>query len=326
MGKKEVKVLKLKKRLLYKFLNAVAKEYDVYAPVKTDLVRFERYSGQEIYLKQNSYFPIKEFFFKKEETLFDFSGSKITIPQKKIKKRVFFGVRRCDLNAVKHQDGLFLETYKDSYYKQEREGSLLIGYHCNKPPSSFCFCGSMELEDFHDLMFFDRKDYFLVESGSEKGRKLLKKHRNLFMETEKTITGEDKKIPDSDNLQKKEISNLYNHPDWKKGINMCIGCGACTAVCPTCYCFSMHDETDISNLKKGKRKRTWSSCQLKEFTKVAGGHVFREKRGERFKHRIYHQVQYFRERYGINLCTGCGRCISGCPTRIDWVKILNEMK
>jgi anaerobic sulfite reductase subunit A len=87
----------------------------------------------------------------------------------------------------------------------------------------------------------------------------------------------------------------------------------------------MYDKAD-AKLGSFEKKRNWASCQLQCFTKVAGGHVFRETRDDRFKHRIYHQVQYFREKHGMNLCTGCGRCIRGCPTRINWVEILNEME
>jgi len=65
---------------------------------------------------------------------------------------------------------------------------------------------------------------------------------------------------------------------------------------------------------------------LKSFTRVANDYVFRESREERFKQRIYHQMQYFKERYGIEMCVGCGRCITHCPTNIDWVELLNEMK
>ncbi|NQV08498.1 4Fe-4S dicluster domain-containing protein [Candidatus Woesearchaeota archaeon] len=318
-----VNLLKLKKAHLKKFLNKLKNEHKLYVPVKTDLVRFEEYKG-DIYLKENSYFPIKEFFFKKEETLFDYNKNKISVPEKESEKRIFFGVRRCDLNAIKHQDMIFIEKFNDPYYKKERENSILIGYHCNTAPSEFCFCGSMDLKDCQDLMFFDKGSYFLVEISSKKGSSLIKKHKEFFKNTDKKITT--KKIPNTDILHTKDISNLYNNPDWKKASSMCLSCSACTALCPTCYCHSIHDEGNVHNLNKGKRKRTWSSCQLKEFTKVAGGHVFREKREDRFKHRIYHQLEYFKERYGVNLCTGCGRCISGCPTRINWLKLVNEMK
>ena len=81
-----------------------------------------------------------------------------------------------------------------------------------------------------------------------------------------------------------------------------------------------------SDLQKGERYREWSSCQLDSFTRVAGDHVFRNKREDRFKHRIYHQLVYFKERYGLNMCVGCGRCIKLCPTTIDFVDIINKMK
>jgi len=76
----------------------------------------------------------------------------------------------------------------------------------------------------------------------------------------------------------------------------------------------------------GERVRIPSSCLQRRFTRVAGDHVFRYEKTARFKHRIYHQIQYFKDRHGEEFCTGCGRCIRGCPTRIDWVKGINTMK
>ena len=96
-------------------------------------------------------------------------------------------------------------------------------------------------------------------------------------------------------------------------------------ICPTCYCSGIKDEADW-DLKKMQRVREHTSCQLKSFTKVAGGHVFRSSRSDRFKHRIYHQLQWFKEKNGIDLCVGCGRCITGCPTKIDFVDIINEFE
>ena len=150
--------------------------------------------------------------------------------------------------------------------------------------------------------------------------------RTRAVETNAAITQKEKIIPRADRLDKKDISHLYDHPDWKKGVDICLSCSACTALCPTCYCFEIHDNVGTKNPKEGERKRSWSSCQVQEFTKVAGEHVFRKEREERFKHRIYHQLDYFKQKNGINLCVGCGRCIEACPTRIDFVEIINEMK
>ncbi|KHO45391.1 MAG: hypothetical protein QS98_C0011G0086 [archaeon GW2011_AR3] len=320
-------VFEITKADFSRFLQDIMKNYELIAPVKTDLVRFQPIKDISlIHLAENSFFPVKEFFFRKQETLFTFNGGKIEVKLDAPKKRAFFGLRRCDLNAIMHQDRAFLSNTPDPYYKAQRDGALLLGYHCNEAPSIYCFCGSMDLKDFFDIMFFDRGRCYLAETGSEKGEAVIAKSKKMFKPSNYSITESDKKIEGTDRLLNKDISELYDHPDWKKGVDMCISCGACTSLCPTCYCFEVHDQTELKDPKKSKRERTWSSCQVKEFTKVAGGHVFRDKREDRFKHRIYHQLEYFREQHGIDLCVGCGRCITACPTKIDFVKIINEMK
>jgi anaerobic sulfite reductase subunit A len=321
-----MQVFKQNKKGFFEFLNKLKQSYELIAPVKKDLIRFDKIKDvKDIHLQKNPYFPLKEYFFKKEEILFQFDGKKFTAPKLDAPERVFFGIRRCDLNAIMHQDKVFIEDADDPYYKAAREKSFLLGYHCNKA-FPYCFCGSMELKDFHDLMFYNKEKEILVEVGSEKGEFLIKKFRKYFNETDVEITDEESIIPGADRLEEKNISRLYGHPNWKKGVDICLSCGACTALCPTCYCFSIHDEVSVKDSKKGERKRQWSSCQLEEFTKVAGNHIFRKEREERFKHRIYHQLQYFKRKYGMQMCVGCGRCIEGCPTRIDFVKIINEMK
>ncbi|MBR9699159.1 hypothetical protein GOV09_01740 [Candidatus Woesearchaeota archaeon] len=319
-------VFALKKKRFSKFISKLTKSYEVIAPVKEDVVKFQQIQdADEIHFEKNSFFPVKEYFFRKQETIFTFDGNKITVPAFKTPSRVFFGIRRCDLNAIAHQDVVF-KGAKDPYYTEAREKSILIGYHCDEAPSPYCFCGSLELAEFFDLMFFDKEDYFLVETGSQKGENFVKKYMGLFSKTDKKISARDRFILGADRLEKKDIKEFYDHPDWKKGVDVCLSCSACTNLCPTCYCFELHDEVNISKPSTGERKRTWSSCQVQEFTKVAGDHVFRKDREERFKHRIYHQLQYFKEKNGVDLCVGCGRCVEGCPTRIDFVQILNEMK
>src|SRR3989338_1345309 len=261
-------VFEITKADFSRFLQDIMKNYELIAPVKTDLVRFQPIKDISlIHLAENSFFPVKEFFFRKQETLFTFNGGKIEVK----------------LDAPKKKD-------------------------------------------FFDIMFFDMGRCYLAETGSEKGEAVIAKSKKMFKPSNYSITESDKKIEGTDRLLNKDISELYDHPDWKKGVDMCISCGACTSLCPTCYCFEVHDQTELKDPKKSKRERTWSSCQVKEFTKVAGGHVFRDKREDRFKHRIYHQLEYFREQHGIDLCVGCGRCITACPTKIDFVKIINEMK
>ena len=319
-------VFKLKKKVLSTFLWGLNKSAEVYAPIKTDITDFNILKkDSKIDLSRNSYFPIKGHFFKSCEVIFRFNNNTLQTTTPKVSKKIFFGVRRCDLNAIKHQDLVFIENNKDPFYKKQRDNSVLIGHHCNKAPSEYCFCESMDLRDFYDLMFFDKGNYFLVDVKTQKGKELIQKNKKFFEKTNYNIQPKDKKIK-TRKLKKRDFNEIYDHKDWEKGVNKCISCAACTTMCPTCYCYELCDKTELKNPKKGERVRKWSSCQLKSFTRVAGGHIFRESREERFKHRIYHQIQYFRQKNGIDLCVGCGRCIAWCPTKIDWVKMVNEMR
>lgn len=322
-----MQVFKQDRRKFSAFLDKLKQSYELIAPVKKDLVRFEKINNiRDIYLQKNSYFPIKEYFFKNREILFNFNKTKLKVPKLNSPSRIFFGLRKCDLNAIKHQDTVFIEDSNDPYYKSARKNTYLLGYHCNTAPSQYCFCGSLNLSDFFDLMFYGKQEYFLVEVGSKKGEFLVKKFKSFFTKSDYTLTEQDKIIKNSDRLKKRDISTLYRNPDWIKAAELCLSCTACTALCPTCYCFKIYDELSSNDLKKGERIRKWSSCQLQEFTRVAGNHVFRMEREERFKHRIYHQLDYFKKKHNIHLCVGCARCIEGCPTRIDFVKLINEMK
>jgi sulfhydrogenase subunit beta (sulfur reductase) len=315
---------KLQKADLNSFVSLLAGKYHVLAPVRTDAIRFQEVkSAEEIDLSENSYLPIKQFFFPQKETLFKFAGDKISVELPEAEPRVFFGVRRCDLNAVAHQDLVYLEEPQNPYYAARRKNSLLIGLHCAEPCNKYAFCGSMGLKDHHDLWLTDRGDYFLVESGSEGGEKLAGQFSSYLKAADERPA--ERETPGTDNLKTTKIAGLYANPEWETGVKWCLSCAACTTTCPTCYCHEIADTVESSDTTKGYRIRNWSSCQLREFSRVSGDLFFREARSERFRFRIYHQIEYYRERYGVTMCVGCGRCISNCPTRIDWVSIVNRM-
>lgn len=309
------------------FLEALMNGQEVIAPIKRGLVRFEPLKDiKDIHLDVQAYFPAKHWFFPEEQTLFTFTKKGFTQPKQESPKRVFFGLRKCDLNAIKHQDLVFIEQGKDPYYEAKRKNSILLGYHCHTAPSPYCFCNSLDLVDFFDLMFYEYKDHFKVEVGSEKGTALVRKHAKFFRKIPQPLTGDERHIKNADRLNVTKIMKYYDHQGWKEGVDQCLSCGACTALCPTCYCHSIEDDVKVADPSTGERKRHWSSCLLQGFTRVAGDHVFRKDRESRFKHRIFHQLEWFKEKNNVPLCTGCGRCISGCPTRIDWVGMLNKMK
>lgn len=321
----------LKKEVFDTFVRKVMESREFIAPIKgraEDHVERSFYSSidspDQIIYPTPTYYPVKGYFFPPKETLFEFEGNKLKDAMLDIPERVFFALRRCDLNGIMNQDTVFLEETPDPHYKARRDKALLIGLHC-KVGGEHCFCNAFDLKNFFDLMFYDKQDIYAVEVGTNKGHAFVKEFSKFFEAAENAITDDDRKTENKKALRDTDIKGLYDNPTWKKGAEKCLSCGACTALCPNCHCFTINDEVNL-DLKSGKRVREPASCQLRNFTRVAGDHVFRDQKLARFKHRIYHQMQYFKDRHGVNFCTGCGRCIFGCPAHIDWVELINEMK
>ena len=321
----------LEKKDFRGFMKEIIKEFELIAPVRGDETKqnsrsmFRKIDNpDDIWLEKLTYFPVKYYFFSKKEVILEFDGNKIIDPVIKIGPRVFFGLRRCDLNGIYHQDMVFLNDNPDSFYKARRENAVLIGLHCKKG-DEFCFCNSVGLIDFYDIMFYDKGEFYAIEIGSKKGEGFISKYSEFLRAEDNIITMDDRKIINHKILNDDNISELYERDEWKTGSDKCLSCGACNLLCPNCHCYSVFDEVNF-DLKTGRRVRIPTSCQVRSFTRVAGDHIFRRSRIARFKHRIFHHLQYFKERHGVQFCTGCGRCIRGCPANIDWVEIINKMK
>ena len=301
------------------FLSILSGYGDIFAPIKRDVASFEKIkNADEICFDEHAWFPPKQFLFPERNVMFRFEGEKVSVDYNEIKPTVLFGLRSCDLNGFRVNDKLFVECeYTDPLYKKRRDSLLLVGLYCYNEMDEYCFCDSMELEDYYDIMLIDRGNYYHVKAGSKKGEKFVEKldKKEDFIPPKTTC---------KKSLKTKDISSFYKHGDWKKGADMCISCGHCTNLCPTCLCFTIEDDVNMDG--SGERTAKLDSCQFKDFTKVTGDHVFRESRLDRFKHRIYHKIDYFKKQFDIYMCTGCGRCIRGCPEKIDWIDIANGLK
>jgi len=305
---------------------------ELIAPLKRDAVRFEAIKSKKDLTKldftKNPEFTAKKFFFPAYETLYTYDRNE----QKVVAEhphmtgvQVLFGLRLCDLNAVKVQDALFLRTeHPDHTYKKQRERTILIGYYCDTIPSEHCFCSSMGLTNYYDLMFRERADGWYLDVGTDNGTlflaPLLKKLK--LVEASEEIPP----IETPKRLETHDIDRLYDHPLWKETVeNECLSCERCTTMCPTCMCFHIYDQI-ADDLQYGHKQRTWESCHNIRFSRVSGDHYFRSGREQRFKHRIWHKIVYYPDVFGkVSMCTGCGRCIEHCPTTIDWVEIINTI-
>ncbi|MDD5356059.1 MAG: 4Fe-4S dicluster domain-containing protein, partial [Candidatus Omnitrophica bacterium] len=109
---------------------------------------------------------------------------------------------------------------------------------------------------------------------------------------------------------------------WKDEAKTCVECGSCNFICPTCHCFFLGDSKEEN---KNIRRKLWDACLYKDFAVVAGGANPRKRLFQRLRNRYDKKFAFFPNTLGIIACTGCGRCISGCPGKIDIRRILKNM-
>jgi sulfhydrogenase subunit beta (sulfur reductase) len=234
------------------------------------------------------------------------------------------GIHYYDLAALHMMDRAFSEDQRDEHYMKKRANSLLIGTYPLRH-FKYRFSKSVVKDQYYkvaDLMLVDMGDEYVIEVVSQKGKNYLKgsevkksDYTLKQIEDAKTRIKDDQKLPVSVDIANEYLTRNYNHPVWKYFGDKCFSCGSCVFVCPTCYCFDVTEEIELS-LAEGRRVKVWDGCMLEEFAKVADGHNFRRDRAERFKHRTLRKVKYLPEKYQYYGCVGCGRCADACTAGI----------
>jgi ferredoxin len=107
----------------------------------------------------------------------------------------------------------------------------------------------------------------------------------------------------------------FEHPRWDDVASRCLTCGNCTMVCPTCFCFSITEVTDLAGLQ-AEQQRSWDSCFTVEHSNLHGGPV-RVSGRSRYRQWMTHKLATWIDQFGTSGCVGCGRCITWCPVGID---------
>ena len=275
----------------------------------------------------------KKFLFPNWEKLFRFQvgGHLLLEPEKAAPPRVIFGIHPCDIHAVRVLDDCLFEGEVDSAYRAKREATLLIGVDC--VPDEHCFCTSMGTDraaDGFDLFLHRHDEGYLVQTGSRRGAALLAHHLPAVAGRAGVppLPLQGKTAPAALHFAVDSLApllgDLYDHPLWQEIGEQCLGCGACTLMCPSCYCFTVQDRLDL-DLVEGERVRTWDSCQFDQFTRVAGGGDFRANQADRQRHRFFRKYKYLWEKYHRTACVGCGRCSRECLARISPTGVLNRL-
>jgi sulfhydrogenase subunit beta (sulfur reductase) len=257
-------------------------------------------------------------------------------------KTVIFGIKPCDVEAVKRMDKVFTEgIVKDPYYTSKRQGSLLISIGCEVAFED-CFCTMVGGKPFNfenaDIGLMETEDGYAVMHLSEKGSKAVQEFERFFDKAQDDGSYEkqmQKKQEDTssrisslwEGIKAEDIPVLmdsaFNISSWKKVSEKCISCGACTFVCPTCYCFDIRDEQESHT---GERYRCWDFCTNYLYTLEASGHNPRSDINKRYKNKVNCKYNYnFKRHDGLLYCVGCGRCVDVCPADMDIRQIVGTI-
>jgi sulfhydrogenase subunit beta (sulfur reductase) len=242
----------------------------------------------------------------------------------------FIGVRSCDLHAIGIQDRVFLGgPYVDPHYQARRDGAFIVATNCGEAGGT-CFCVSMgtgpKADSGFDIalteLLDDTSHLFLAEVGSERGRAVLAQVPHEPAHDEHVAAAErvlDRTAANmgrhmqTDGIHPLLLGNL-EHPRWDDVAARCLTCGNCTMVCPTCFCTSVEDTSDLAG--GAERSRRWDSCFTEDFSYVHGGSV-RQSARSRYRQWMTHKLATWIDQFGSSGCVGCGRCITWCPVGID---------
>lgn len=336
------KIAKSEIKRLFDLLKA---DYEVVGPVESG----EDKNGETIYsfkgienfsdlVLEYSYtkIPPKKHFLDYNETLtkfhFDKKNDNWTYENVDAAKPIaFIGLHTCDINALNKLDKVLMESeYPAPYYVLKRKNAFIIGIDCM--PMEHCFCKSLGT-DFathgYDMFFTAIEDNYFVEILSSEAFQLIQKldsedltnedHKLLIQKQQIKRTSFETSVDTSDLT--KILDMEFKSDKWKKFGDICLGCGTCSRVCPTCYCYGIKEEVSLNFETAEKRKQLYS-CNIVDFAEVAGGLNFRPDMATRLKYRYYHKHRGFVEKYEESLCVGCGRCGEQCLSEINVPEVI----
>jgi ferredoxin len=243
----------------------------------------------------------------------------------------FIGVRPCDLRAIEIQDQVLGSgDHSGSRYAARRAGVFIVAVNCTEPGET-CFCTSMgtgpQAGPGYDLALTeiaaDGMHRFLIDVGSPAGADLLAGVPTRGADDASTGCARSAVAGAAGRMGRSMPAGVLHDlmagsegaARWDDVASRCLTCGNCTMACPTCFCTSVEDMTDLSG-DHAERWQSWASCFDLDFSYLHGGPV-RSSPRSRYRQWLTHKLGTWHDQFGSSGCVGCGRCIVWCPVGID---------
>jgi ferredoxin len=169
----------------------------------------------------------------------------------------------------------------------------------------------------------DSRHEFLIETGSEQGEQIASEMSTHAASAEDVDAGRRMveravqqmgRVMQTDGIKELLYRNM-EHPRWESVAARCLSCANCTMVCPTCFCSTVEDVTDLTG-DHSERWRRWDSCFTADHSYIHGGMV-RPTTLSRYRQWMTHKLATWIDQFQTSGCVGCGRCITWCPVGID---------
>ncbi len=326
-------------------LRPLARDYEVLVPAKVadgfyDFVPWQE--GVEIAWDYDlAYNTLKRYFLPPREDLIEYDLDSYTAkPVTEAPKRLLLGVHPYDLKGVNQLDQLMELGSPDLNYRARRDATVIFGMEPQTVATTafWATIGAAQVDYGYDLYWTKISPAaFYVQVGSPLGEEML----NTNIQTQ-VATAAEREAARREQVRIRSVARKqglkypweetpavlkksWNSPLWKEWSRLCLACGSCVTVCPTCYCFDVKEEVD-DLLKTGRRYREWDGCMLEGFAAIAGGHNFRSKAWERYRHRFFRKGKYIYDKIGELGCIGCGRCVAACTANIaSPVAVFNQL-